>query len=163
MSASREIVHPPLLQGLKAACKALIRAHGGQEAAAAATGRSQSQLCNYGLPNTADFMPVDAVLTLESATHGSPGHPQISRYLAREAGYALVPLPGAGARETEWSDYSARLLKEAGELLAGLGAALADDNEVRAREARALLPDAADLVRAAAELEAALKARAGLA
>lgn len=161
MSGGRDLVHPPLLQGLKAATKAAVRAFGGQDAAALHIGRGQSQVCNYGLPNTPDFIAVDAVLALEGATHGTPGHPHVTRYLAREAGFALAPLPSAGVPGKDWGEHSAALIKEMGDVLAGLGEALKGDHDVRAAEARALRPEASDLVRAAVELEAALKARAG--
>lgn len=161
MSTDRDIVHPPQLQQLKAATRALIRAFGGQEAAEAATGKSQSQLSNYGAPNAPGFAPVDVVLALEAATHGAPGHPHVGRFLAREAGFALVALPPAGPAGVAWNAHVACLVKEIGELLAGLGEALASGNDVRAREARALLGDAGDVVRVAVEIEAALKARAG--
>jgi hypothetical protein len=158
--SDRSLILPPDLQAGKAATKALIRAYGGQEAAAAERGKSQSRFCAYGLPNTDDFMPIDDVHALEARTHGAPGHPHVTRWLAREAGYELVPRPCAAQPETVWSAFVARLSREAGELMAGVCEDLATENDVSPAEAKRRLPDAADLVRVAVELEHALKQRA---
>lgn len=160
MSADRTIIHPPELQAGKAATKALIRAFGGQEAAEAHTGKSQSQLSAYGGPNTPAFAPIDTVRALEACTHGQPGHPLVTRWLAREAGYGLVRLPDASAAPTQWSAFVAALAKEGGELMAGICDDLTSGNDVSPAEAKRRLDDAADLVRVAVEIEAALKARA---
>jgi hypothetical protein len=160
MATERDIVQPPALQAGKAATKALIRAAGGQEAAEPLTGRSQSRLSAYGLPSTDAFIPVDAVAALEAVTHGHVGHPHVTRWLAREAGYGLVRLPRPGAEPTKWGRLIAGLGREAGELINGVCTDIDDDNDVSREEARKRLGDAADLVRIAVELEAALKARA---
>jgi hypothetical protein len=160
MSGERTLTLPPDLQAGKAATKALVRAYGGQEAAAAARGKSQSRLCAYGLPNTDDFIPIDDVHALEACTHGAAGHPHVTRWLAREAGYELVRRPCPNAPETVWSGFVARLSREAGELMGGVCEDLSGDNDLTPAEAARRLPDAADLVRVAVELEAALKARA---
>lgn len=160
MSDARSIVHPPELQAGKAASKALIRAFGGQEAAEAHTGKSQSQLSAYGGRNTPFFMPIDVVAALEGSTHGLPGHPHVTRWLAREAGYGLVRLPDAKAPPTQWSGFIAQLGKEAGEVINGICTDLISENDVSPAEAATRLGDAADLVRIAIEIEAALKARA---
>jgi hypothetical protein len=160
VSGERDIVHPPELQGLKRASKALIRAAGGQEAAAAETHKSQSRFAAYGLPNTPDFMGIDTVLALEGVTHGTPAHPAVTRMLARQAGYGLVRLPDPALGETKWSALVARLAHEGGELMSGVCEDLASGNDVSREEAQRRLADAADLVRVSVEIEAALKARA---
>jgi hypothetical protein len=124
MSKEGGIVYPPELQQLKAATKALIRAFGGQEAAEAATGRSQSQLSNYGGPNAPGFAPIDVVLALEAATHGAPGHPHVTRFLAANAGYLLVAKPEALPANADWC--------------AALGDAVAEFSDVHERVLRAL-------------------------
>jgi hypothetical protein len=124
MNGDREIVHPPQLQGGKAATKALIRAFGGQEAAAAETGKSQARLSTYGGPNTPDFVGIDVVVSLEGRTHGTPGHPHVTRWLAAEAGYMLVAKPAALLATADWC--------------AALGDAVADFNDVQERLLRAL-------------------------
>lgn len=161
MSTANDIVHPPHLQGAKAAFKALVRAFGGQEAAEAELGKSQSRLSAYGGPNTADFPPIDLVDALEERTHGTAGWPLVTGWLCRRRGGLFLKLPEPGAPPTQWSGFMARLGKEAGELINGICTDLTDDNDVTPAEARKRLDDAADLVRVAVELEAALKARAG--
>lgn len=160
MSTSRDIIHPPHLQAGKWASKALMRAAGGQEACEEYSGKSQGRLSSYGGPNTDAFMPIDVVASLEAVTHGHPGHPHVTRWLAREAGYGLAPLPRPDLAGTKWGRLIARLGKEAGELIEGICTDLDDDNDVAPDEARRRIADAADLVRVAVEIEAALKARA---
>ncbi len=146
MSKEGGITYPPQLQQLKAATKALIRAFGGQEAAEAATGRSQSQLSNYGGPNAPGFAPVDVVLSLEAATHGTPGHPHVSRFLAGQAGYLLVAKPAAlpadgdwcaalGDAVSEFSDVQERLLRA---LPGGVSAAELRQGDIRGEIAEAM-------------------------
>jgi hypothetical protein len=161
MSTDHGVTNSPLMQSAKAAFAGAVDAFGGQDAAARETGKSQGRICAYGLPNTDAFPTLDVIVMLEGRTHGTTGHPHVTRWLAGQVGFGLVPLPAPGRREPEWHAYSARLMKELGEVLEGLGKALSGDNDVRAREARALIPEAGDLVRVAVELEAALKARAG--
>jgi hypothetical protein len=161
MSTDHSVTNPPLMQSAKIAFAASVHAFGGQDAAALETGKSQGRICAYGLPNTDAFPTLDVIITLEQRTHGTGGHPHVTRWLAAQVGFGLVALPDPGRREPEWHTYSCRLMTELGELLEGLGKALADDNDVRAREARNLIPEAGDMVRVAVELEAALKARAG--
>lgn len=160
MSDDRTVVLPPHLQAAKAATKALIRAAGGQEAAAAETGKSQPRLSAYGLPNTEDFIAIDTVAALEAVTHGQPGHPHITRWLARQAGFALVALPASTSADEFWSRHVATLLKETGDMISGIGDALQDDNAISSSEALNLLAEADDMVNAAVEIREALKRRA---
>jgi len=96
MSGPRDLVLAPEYQGLKRASAALVRAAGGQEAAAAEVGKARSRLSDYGSVNTADFMPIDVVLGLEAVTHGLPGYPLVTACLARASGHVLVALPDVG-------------------------------------------------------------------
>jgi len=157
----RTVQHPARLQAGKMAFADLVDAVGGQVPAEAYSGKAQSRISAYGGRNTPWFAPIDVVVKLEGVTHGAPGHPHVTRWLAREAGYALVKLPEPGAAPARWSGFMARLGKEAGELINGICTDLTDDNDVIPAEAKRRLGDAADLVRVAVELEAALKARAG--
>jgi hypothetical protein len=161
MTTDRSLTLAPALQAGKAASKALVRAFGGQEASRLETGKSQSRVCSYGLPNTADFMPIDVVHALEASTHGTAGHPHVTRWLAREAGFELVPLPSAEAPAEQWNSYVAKLGRDAGCMIEGICTDLGADNDVTPADARRRLPDADDLVRVAVELRAALLARAG--
>ncbi len=160
MSAERSVQHPPQLQAGKQAFSALVAAVGGQLPAEKYSGRAQSRISAYGGPNTDSFAPIDVVVKLEGVTHGTPGHPHVTRWLAREAGYALVQLPAPDAPSTVWSQHGATLLKEVGDIASGLGAALAGDNDLDKREAKRLLADADEMVDAAVAFRAALKARA---
>jgi hypothetical protein len=109
MSADlRTVQHPPQLQALKRQTKALVKAAGGQEEAEGVTGKSQPRLSAYGLPNTPDFAPIDTVLALEAVTHGTLGHPLVTRFLASEAGYLLVAKPAALPADVDWCAALAR-------------------------------------------------------
>jgi hypothetical protein len=137
MATERNIVHPPALQAGKAATKALIRAAGGQEEAAPLTGRSQPRLSSYCGPNTDAFIPVDAVAALEAVTHGHPGHPHVTRWLAREAGYALLPLSRFRSAATgELHRAVGRVAKEANDVVATTCEALADGKLDKAESRR---------------------------
>ena len=160
MSHDRTLTLAPHLQDGKAAFRELVRAFGGQEAVAALTGKSQSRICAYGLANTDDFAPADVIDAVEDRTAGLPGHPQVTRWLARRRGYGLVKLPDPAQAETGWSQMISELAREAGEVMSGVCSDLASGNDVTPAEARLRLGDAADLVRIAVELEHALKMRA---
>jgi len=162
MSADvRDIAHPPHLQGAKEAFKALVRAYGGQEAAVeGGCGKSQSRLCDYGRPNTPDFAPIDVVDFLEARTHGAPGWPHVTDWLCRRRGGVFLPLPDGEAPPGQWTGFVAALAEQAGGLTSGICTDLADDHDVTPAEARRRLGDAAELVRVAVSIEAALKARA---
>lgn len=157
----RDVVHPPHLQAGKLAFHDLLSAFGGQVAAAAETGKSQGRLSAYATPNTDAFPPLDAIDALEARTVGLPGWPHVTRWLCRRRGGIFLLLPAAVRGLGKWSGFVARLGQEAGDLIAGICTDLSDDNELSPAEARRRLKDAADLVRVAVELEAALRARAG--
>lgn len=155
MSADRSATLSPRQQALKREAKGLVEAVGGVEAAAGYCRAGKSQLSDYGNRNVASFMPADVILDLEALTE-----PLVTRLLARSAGFALVRLPSPDLADTIWSQRAAKLLKEGGDIVAGLGAALESGNEVEPAEAKDLLADAHELVAIAVEIEAALKRRA---
>lgn len=161
MSADRSVLLTPRLQAGKVAFRELVDAFGGQVAAAVETGKSQPRISAYGLRNTDDFAPVDVVLRLEQSTHGSHNHPQVTRWLARQTGFALVALPDPDAASTgKWGLLASRLARQSGELVGGICADLADDNDVSPPEAKARIDAASENVRIAVELEHALRVRA---
>lgn len=125
----------PEAQVLKRATAQLVRAYGGQEAAAMLVGRAQSRLSDWGSVNRPDFMPIDAVAALEAVTHGVAGHPHVTRALAMASGHALIKLPDAVPGEADVFGWLANLSKEAGEVMGELGTALADDRRVDRGEA----------------------------
>lgn len=145
-------------QGLKLAARDLVRAVGGGEAGAGFCRVSQQRLSEYGSINGELFMPADVVLDLEAVTRGEPGHPHVTRYLARSAGFGLVPLPELGAVSTDWHDHIGGLAEEAGDITRKICVSLADDGRVTAREVKVhgLLADAEKLLTIAVALRAAL-------
>lgn len=150
---------PPKLQSLKGAVGDLIRAFGGQEAAAAETGKSQSQINRYQNVNSEDFAPVHVIAALERATQGLTGAPHVTRWMARDLGFALVKLPGVDDA-TVWGRRGGQLMKEAGDIINGIGRAIEGDGDVDPGEAKAMLADADELVAIACEIREALARRA---
>jgi hypothetical protein len=138
----------------------LIEAAGGLEASAEETGLSTSHLQRYCSKTERDSMPARVIEQLESVTHGKPGHPVMTRYLARRQGFVLVPLPRSVPVEGEWNRHISRLSSEAGALIAGIAPDLADDPRVSSAEAARRLPGAHRLTEIAAEIEAALQSKA---
>jgi hypothetical protein len=126
MSAVRTLTLSPVLQAGKAATKALIRAAGGQEAAEALTGRSQPRLSAYGLPTTDAFVSIELVAALEEVTHGTPNHPQVTRWLASQAGYLLVPKPRAAPGAGDLHCELGAVAKETGDVVQKVCEALRD-------------------------------------
>jgi hypothetical protein len=159
MNGDRTLTLPPRLQSGKLAFGALVDAFGGQVAAAAETGKSQPRICAYAHPNTADFAPLDVIDALEARTVGTAGHPHVTAWLARQRGFELVRLPDPSAPPMCWTDLASEAAKASGQLVAGILADLSDC-ELSAGAAWRRLKDAAELVRVAVELEAALKTRA---
>lgn len=138
----------------------LIDAAGGFDACAEETGLSTSQLQRYTSKSERDSMPVRVIEALESVTHGTPGHPVMTRHQARRQGFVLVPLPGVLPGEGEWNRHVARLSDRAGAMISAIATALADDSYVSPDEARERLAIAHALVTVAAEIEHALAQRA---
>lgn len=135
--------------------RTLIEGVGGVEAAAGFCRAGKSQLSDYQNKNKLAFIPIDVIADLEQLTD-----PVVTRQLASQAGYALVKLPSPQASETVWGQRIAKLMKEGGDIMCGLGKALEDNNDVDPDEAKALLTDADELVAIAVEIQSALKRRA---
>jgi hypothetical protein len=155
MSGARDLMLPPELQAGKAATAALIRAFGGQEAAAAETGKRQSRFSDYGSPHTADFISIADVRTLEVATHGHPGHPHVTRWLARQTGHVLVRLPEAAACAGDLQCELGAVSKETGDVLVALGEGLRD-GKLTAAECAAVREEIAQAQERLALLDALL-------
>jgi hypothetical protein len=160
MSGDRELTLPPHQQGGKLAFAELTDAFGGQVAASAETGKSQSRICAYGHCNTADFPPLDVIDALEARTVGTPGHPHVTQWLARRRGYELVKLPDPSAPPMSWSALLSETITASGELAGRILGDLSAAGEISPSQAWLRLKDAGELVRVAVELEASLKARA---
>lgn len=136
MSGDRTVTLPPRLQAGKSAFSDLVSAFGGQEAASARTGKSQSRICAYGHKNMADFPPLDVVAELERDTVGLPGHPHVARWLARQTGHVLVALPTAKPDGHDLCKALGDCQREAGEASARVLEAFATNHEITADEIR---------------------------
>lgn len=153
----------PEKQALKLAFGRLVRAAGGQEAAVGFTrfARHQafSDFASAQPEHDARFAPIDAVADLEAVTCGAAGHPIVTRQLARQAGFALVPLPRARACEADFAVHLARVVTESADVTAALSYHLRAVPD--AASARALREETAQAIQALVELDAALAAVIG--
>jgi hypothetical protein len=152
MSPGREIVLPTELQAAKAQTRAMVTAAGGQERCAMLTGKSQGRISDYCSRNTRDFMAINDVAMIEGVTHGLPGHPHVTRWLASEAGFLLVAKPRAsGVTLGDLHSALARDALEHGQASSRAIAALAD-GRMTSREAREVLREIDDEVEALVSL-----------
>lgn len=135
MSGPRDIQHPPKTLALKVASKDLVRAAGGGEAAAEACGSRQQRMSDCGNRNTGDFLRIDEIASLEDVTSGVPGHPIVTRNLARRQGYDLVRRPEVEPSCDDWLAMLADHAGKNGEIAAGVCDALANDHVIDASEA----------------------------
>lgn len=125
----------------------LVEAAGGLESCAEETGVSTSQLSRYGSRNEKDSMPLRVIEALESVTHGTPGHPVVTTYLAARQGFTLVKRPEVPSDRAALMELLSRHAKARGECEQQILHALAD-GRVDPAEARNLIP----LFRASFEL-----------
>lgn len=160
MSDPRDLRLTPAQLDLKAAFRAAVSAAGGQVEVAAMTGRAQSRVSDWCGRNTGAFAPLDAVAEVEDRAAGAPGWPHVTRALARRQGFELFAVPGVDHAPTDWSRRSAEIMREVGDLLSVISAALADDNDVDAAEARRIIPETDDAIARLVELRAMARARA---
>jgi hypothetical protein len=126
MTTARNITLPADQQELKGATRALLRAFGGQEAAAMRLGTRQQRLSDCSSPNTDAFMRIDEVAALESETIGHPGHPYVLATLARQIGFELVRTPTAKATGTDMLQLFAQQSRETSDLAVAICDAHAD-------------------------------------
>jgi hypothetical protein len=158
MSTDRSVALSPEELALKLATREAVTAAGGQEFVAREAGRRQSRISDYGSDNTAEFMPLNIVRIVEALGKGRPGHPHITRALARSGGVALAgEIAGQVGGAEDLGDWLALVAREnadlaavlAGEDLAKGVAALSPAARTRiSREARDLIAQAEALVRA---------------
>lgn len=136
--------------GLKAAFRRVVRDAGGIESAAMVTRVGKSNLSDYENVSRPFFAPVDVVLDLESDCR----EPHVTRQLAHAQGYALVPVR-AEASDPELAQRLAKLGEEVSQVFARGAAALSGG--VEPAEARALIPEVDDVLKAASQLRGALQ------
>lgn len=106
---------------LKAATRKLVRDAGGCEYAETRVGKTK--LAEYGAPNMPDrFAPVDVIADLER----SVGEPLVTRELAAQAGYDLVPAGQAAVPLKRLETYLLDLMGQLGALSREIAAAEAD-------------------------------------
>ncbi|WP_423606170.1 phage regulatory CII family protein [Sphingomonas sp. MS122] len=158
MTEAREISLSVPDQGLKKASAALIRAFGGQVAVGETFGRAQSRYSDAGSRSTGVFLTVREVAELEDQTAGAAGHPIVTRTLAKRQGFELVSLPDALPAAGDLLQLAAKVAKEGGDVISGIGAALAD-GAFCGRDAAAIVGEADQLIHAAVTLRAIALAR----
>lgn len=139
MTGPRTISLPPEAQQLKQASRDLVRAAGGQDAAAEQTGSRQQRMSDVGLRNTSDFLRIDEVAALEDVTHGTIGHPVVTRLLARRQGYTLLRQPDAPPAGADLIKLVAEGAKENGDVASAILTSLADDGRIDAAEQARIL------------------------
>lgn len=109
---------------LKAATRQLVTTVGGPSAAALVTRGDHQSVSRYGSANPEHgerFMPIDVVADLESECE----QPIVTRMLAEQAGFLLVPMPRA-AGGLALQMITAKALKETSEVFVSLADSLGD-------------------------------------
>lgn len=137
MSNSRErtlSLDEPRLR-LKIATGKAIHAVHGTAMAGEITHSRQQRMSDCQLVNTPDFLRLDEAHALEDASRGSADWPAITRAMARNHGFALLPvIDGSGLGQGgEWHQAIASVSREANEAVSKICAALGD-GEVTAQE-----------------------------
>lgn len=155
MSADRHLPARDYLY-LKAATRDLITAAGGPVRAAEISRADHPRLSRYGSPNEGMHAPIDVIADLEAET----GDPVVTRALADLAGFVLVPKAEAIARGINFGKHLGEVACETGQLMAGLGEALAD-GAVTPGEAESCLAGVRQAATKLAALEHDLRQAAG--
>lgn len=156
MSSQRNVTHAKPELELKVATRDLVRAVGGTDGAGETCGARQQRMSDCGNRHTADFLRLDEVAKLEDVAPA----PLVTLTLARRQGFELVPARSRAVPERLWGQYVARLMKEAGDVMSGLGKALESGDDVDQAEAGGLLAEVDELVALAVEMREALRRRA---
>ena len=147
--------HPESYGDVKSAVRALLHASGGEARAAERCRVSKSTLSEYGNPGHPErHMPVDVVEALEAAAAEMP----VTGHLAAAHDCLLLQLPEGGG-ETEWLAHLTNIGKEAGDVFSRAGEYLADDGDIDAQEAPALMRELDELLTAVAAMRAAVRQR----
>lgn len=143
---------------LKAATRQLVITVGGAVAAAAVTRGDHQGISRYGSANPEydeRFMPVDVVADLESECE----QPVVTRALATQAGFLLVPMPKGVGAGTALGMVTAKALKETSEVFVALADALGD-GKVCAADARRVVPEIDEAIAKLAALKLQVQAEA---
>lgn len=141
---------------LKATCRDLVKAAGGQERVALVTRGSQGKISEALSPHHPErFMAIDQVADLERDV----GAPVVTRLLAEMAGYELTPRSAARAKSA--ARHLADVISAGNAVEAGLALALADNGGLSTTEAAALLPGVRQAIHMLQHLDSQLGAVAG--
>jgi len=154
--AAERITLSPREQELKAACGALVDGFGGAIAVGARFNRGHQRICEMTNPAHGSWLSIAQVAELESCTVGLPGHPHVTRLLARRAGFELVPLADAECGEGGVLVMLTRIGAEFGDLQRCAGEALSD-GALDPAERKAALGQLREMEQRAAQLRALLE------
>ncbi len=136
MKGARDLAYDEPKLRLKVATRKAVKAVHGTALAGEIVGARQQRVSDCQLANTPEFLRIDEVVDLEEAGRGSDGWPQVTRALARHHGFELLPLPGCAPGDSDWHRALGDVSREAGDAVAKICAALADDGKVSAAEIR---------------------------
>ncbi|WP_289145220.1 hypothetical protein [uncultured Sphingobium sp.] len=160
---SRAVALSPDQQSGKASFKALVKAFGGQDAAAEESGVRRQKISDMGLANVAEYPTLDLIDLLEDRTVGLPGWPHVTSWLCRRRGGVFVPLPRGGADADGMMRTVAEMAAEFGDVSRAVADAVCphgpDGEEVNASEARTALAALDDLDRVSAQLRHKLQSK----
>ncbi|WP_148648407.1 phage regulatory CII family protein [Sphingobium cupriresistens] len=159
----RSVTLSPEQQSGCASFKALVRAFGGQEAAAGETGVRQQKISDMGLSNVAEFPTLDLIDTLEDRTVGLPGWPHVTNWLCHRRGGVFVPLPHGEDDADGMMVTVAELAGELGDVSRAISDAVCASGDggrdVTAAEAAAALAELDGLDRTSAQLRLKLMSK----
>lgn len=141
MSVDRTVRLSPQELALKAATRDAVRAAGGQEFVAGEVGRTQSRISDYCSPNVREFMPLDIAARVEALSAGAPGHPHITRAMARAAGMAVIVPEACLPEQGQLAHWLAAIAGESGDVIRGLAAGVVHSGAA-AEAVLAMKPDA---------------------
>lgn len=128
MTIKRDITLPLEQQELKTASRALVKSFGGQDAAAERLGTAQQRVSDLVSSRTDAFFRIDQIALMEAETVGYPGHPHVTKALARQCGFELVPVPSIAAKGRDLLLLFAHQSKGNSELAEAVLAAHEDDH-----------------------------------
>lgn len=138
----------------------LVKAAGGVEAAAEICDKSHSLFSAYQSPNDPRSIPLRDIEALEGVTHGQMGHPHVTRFLARQAGYTLLARPDVPHERAEILALLSRQAKERGQTDPEILDAVAD-GQIDEDEAERLIPLLRKSLETTAQMLAEVEAIAG--
>lgn len=156
---AERVVLSPDMQELKRACFEVVHGFGGQSAAEARFGMDQRRISERCNPRTDLWLPLPWLAEMEALSVGQPGHPHLTRLLARRSGYVLVERGSARDGDGDLMGALAAITIELGDVSRALVAAR-DDGTICAADARAILTEFLSLEEQMGAMRGALEALA---